>query len=90
LEAWSIQQCCLELPYRASYGIDCPAIVLYRVSRPKELPIRGTLGDIRDKVRKARITGTALALAARALAGERAAKSRLYAADHHHSIRPRR
>jgi precorrin-4/cobalt-precorrin-4 C11-methyltransferase len=90
LEVWSIQQCCLELPYRASYGIDCPAIVLYRASRPEELPIRGTLGDIRDKLKKARITRTALVVVGPALAGERATESRLYAAVHHHSMRPRR
>jgi precorrin-4 methylase len=67
---------------RASYGIDCPAIVAYRASRPDELPIRGALGDIRHKVKKARITRTALVLVGPALAGERAAESRLYAADH--------
>ena len=73
-----------------SYGVDCPAVVAYRVGWPDELLIRGTLGDIRDKVKKARITRTALVLVGRALTGERAAESRLYAADHHHSMRPRR
>ena len=72
------------------YGADCPVVVGYRVSWPDELLIRGTLGDIRDKVKKARITRTALVLVGRALTGERAAESRLYAADHHHSMRPRR
>jgi len=73
-----------------SYGVDCPAVVAYRVGWPDELLIRGTLGDIRDKVKKARITRTALVLVGRALTGECAAESRLYAADHHHSMRPRR
>jgi precorrin-4/cobalt-precorrin-4 C11-methyltransferase len=73
-----------------SCGVDCPAVVAYRVGWPDELLIRGTLGDIRDKVKKARITRTALVLVGRALTGERAAESRLYAADHHHSMRPRR
>jgi precorrin-4/cobalt-precorrin-4 C11-methyltransferase len=73
-----------------SYGADCPAVVAYRVSWPDELLIRGTLADIRDKVKKARITRTALVLVGPALAGETAAESRLYAADHHHSMRPRR
>jgi precorrin-4/cobalt-precorrin-4 C11-methyltransferase len=73
-----------------SYGPDCPAVVAYRVSWPDELLIRGTLADIRDKVKKARITRTALVLVGPALAGETAAESRLYAADHHHSMRPRR
>jgi len=72
-----------------SYGADCPAVVAYRVSWPDELLIRGTLGDIRAKVKKARITRTALVLVGRAISGEGAAESRLYAADHHHSMRPR-
>jgi len=73
-----------------SYGPDCPAVVAYRVSWPDELLIRGTLADIRDKVKKARITRTALVLVGPALAGENVAESRLYAADHYHSMRPRR
>ena len=72
------------------YGAECPAIVAYRVSWPDELLIRGTLGDIRDKVKEARITRTALVLVGRAFAGEPASESRLYAADHHHLMRPRR
>ena len=72
-----------------SYGADCPAVVAYRVSWPDELLIRGTLGDIRAKVKQAHITRTALVLVGRALAGERAAESWLYSADHHHSMRRR-
>jgi precorrin-4/cobalt-precorrin-4 C11-methyltransferase len=70
------------------YGADCPAIVTYRVSWPDERLIRGTLGDIRDKTKRARITRTALILIGRALAGG-GSDSRLYAADHHHVMRPR-
>ena len=70
------------------YGADCPAIVAYRVSWPDELLIRGTLGDIRAKVKQARVTRTALVLVGQALAREKAAESRLYAADHHHLMRP--
>src|SRR5437773_8656821 len=44
------------------YGADCPAIVAYRVSWPDEQLICGTLGDIRDKTKKAGITRTALIL----------------------------
>jgi precorrin-4/cobalt-precorrin-4 C11-methyltransferase len=72
-----------------SYGADCPAVVAFRVSWPDELLIRGTLGDIRAKVKEARITRTALVLVGRALAGGSAPESRLYAADHYHSMRPR-
>ena len=71
------------------YGEDCPTVVAYRISWPDEQLIRGTLGDIRDRVKRARITRTALILIGRALAGD-GIDSRLYAADHHHVLRPRR
>jgi precorrin-4/cobalt-precorrin-4 C11-methyltransferase len=72
------------------YGADCPAVVAYRVSWPDQRLIRGTLADIRDRVKEAGITRTALILVGRALAGELAGESRLYAPDHHHVLRPRR
>jgi precorrin-4/cobalt-precorrin-4 C11-methyltransferase len=70
------------------YGGACPVVVAYRVSWPDELLIRGTLGDIRDRVKRAGITRTALILVGPAL-GEGVVDSRLYAADHHHLMRPR-
>jgi precorrin-4/cobalt-precorrin-4 C11-methyltransferase len=73
------------LPY---YGEGCPAVVACRVSWPDELLLRGTLGDIRDRVKEAGITRTALILVGRALEGD-GSDSRLYAADHHHLLRPR-
>lgn len=72
------------------YGADCPVVVAYRVSWPDERLIRGTLGDIRERVKAAGITRTALILVGRALVGELVSESRLYAADHHHVLRPRR
>jgi precorrin-4/cobalt-precorrin-4 C11-methyltransferase len=73
------------------YGADCPAVVAYRVSWPDERLIRGTLADIRDQVKSAQITRTALVLVGPALAGPLglAPESRLYAAAHHHLLRPR-
>jgi len=74
------------------YGADCPVVVAYRVSWPDELLIRGTLGDIRRRVKAARITRTALVLVGPALAGSLtpAPESRLYAPDHHHLLRSHR
>jgi precorrin-4/cobalt-precorrin-4 C11-methyltransferase len=69
------------------YGPVCPAVVAYRVSWPDECLIRGTLADIRGKVKQAGITRTALVLVGRALAEKDAPESRLYAADHHHLLR---
>jgi precorrin-4/cobalt-precorrin-4 C11-methyltransferase len=69
------------------YGAECPAVVAYRVSWPDECLIRGTLADIRDKVKRARITRTALVLVGRTLGNRDAPESRLYAPDHHHLLR---
>jgi precorrin-4/cobalt-precorrin-4 C11-methyltransferase len=74
------------------YGAGCPAVVAYRVSWPDQQLIRGTLADIRDRVKAARITRTALVLVGAALgdAAGTAPESRLYAAAHHHLLRPPR
>lgn len=50
------------------YGEDCPVVVGYRVGWPDQSIIRGTLADIRKKVRKEKITRTALILVGPALA----------------------
>ena len=71
------------------YGDDCPVIVAYRVSWPDEMFIRGTLADIRDKVKAAGITRTALILVGKVLTPGDFDDSRLYAASHHHVLRPR-
>jgi precorrin-4/cobalt-precorrin-4 C11-methyltransferase len=72
------------------YGADCPAVVAYRVSRPDQLLIRGTLADIRDKAKAVRITRTALILVGPVLGDRAGPESRLYAADHYHLMRPSR
>lgn len=74
------------IPY---YGAECPAVVAYRVSWPDERLIRGTLETIRDTAKSAGITRTALILVGPALARE-GSDSRLYAAGHHHLMRPRK
>lgn len=69
------------------YGADCPVVVAARVSWPDQAILRGTLKDIRAKVKAARITRTALILVGPALAAEDFSDSRLYAADHGHVLR---
>lgn len=70
------------------YGEDCPVAIVYRATWPDELVITGTLGDIRPKVKAAKITRTALILVGRVLGEGVAFKdSRLYAADHTHVLR---
>ncbi len=72
------------------YGADCPVAVVYRASWPDERIIRGTLADIRDKVRAAKITRTALILVGRVLDEDGFSDSALYDPDHVHVLRPRR
>ena len=71
------------------YGEDCPVVVAYRVTWPDEMFIHGTIGDIREKVKASGITRTALILVGRVLGTDNFDDSRLYAADHHHILRPR-
>jgi precorrin-4/cobalt-precorrin-4 C11-methyltransferase len=72
------------------YGADCPVVIAYRVGWPDEALIRGTLADIRDRVKAAGFTRTALILVGRVLHPQAFADSRLYAADHRHVLRPGR
>jgi precorrin-4/cobalt-precorrin-4 C11-methyltransferase len=72
------------------YGPDCPVAVVYRASWPDQQVIRGTLEDIRPKVRAAKITRTALILVGRVLDAADFADSRLYDPDHVHVLRPKR
>jgi precorrin-4/cobalt-precorrin-4 C11-methyltransferase len=70
------------------YGASCPVAVAYRVSWPDQKIIRGTLADIREQVKAAGITRTALILVGPALGEADFEESRLYSADHHHVLRP--
>ena len=71
-----------------AYGKECPVAVVYRASWPDELVLRGTLGDIRQKVRAAKITRTALILVGPALGDVTGFKdSALYDPDEEHILR---
>lgn len=72
------------------YGEDCPVAVVFRASWPDEKIIRGTLSNIRQKVRAEKITRTALIIVGRVLEAEGYRDSALYHADHVHVLRPRR
>jgi precorrin-4/cobalt-precorrin-4 C11-methyltransferase len=82
----------LEIERRLAplYGRDCPVVVAYRVGWPDQTFIRGTLADIRTKVRAAKITRTALIFVGHALAEHDFRDSALYDAQHAHVLRPRR
>lgn len=69
------------------YGADCPVAVVYRASWPDEAVVTGTLADIRDKVKAAGFTRTALILVGRVLGAEDFTDSKLYDAAHTHVLR---
>ncbi len=71
-------------------GADMPVAVVYRASWPDELVLKGTLSNIRGKVKAAGITRTALILVGRVLNPDGFADSRLYDPSHHHVLRPRK
>ena len=73
-----------------AYGADCPAAVVHRASWPDQRILRGTLADIRARVRAARITRTATILVGRVLGPAAFADSALYSPSHAHLLRPRR
>ncbi|MFQ6017686.1 MAG: precorrin-4 C(11)-methyltransferase [Kiloniellaceae bacterium] len=72
------------------YGPDCPVAVVYRASWPDQKIVRGRLEDIREKVRAAKITRTALILVGRVLGEPEFADSKLYSPEHVHLLRPKR
>ena len=82
----------LEIERRLTpyYGADCPVIVAYRVGWPDQAFIHGTLATIRDKVRAAKITRTALILMGPALSNADFRDSALYDGAHPHILRPKR
>ena len=84
----NLAQVCRDLA--PHYGADCPVAVVYRASWPDELVLRGTLADIRDKVRAAKITRTALIIVGRVLGDAAFSDSKLYDPGHAHVLRPTR
>ena len=71
------------------YGDDCPVVVAFRVGWPDERFIEGTLGVIRDRVKKAGLTRTALILVGPVLGRAAFTDSKLYDAEYQHVLRPR-
>lgn len=88
LSVRNLAKLCRELT--PHYGAACPVAVVYRASWPDEQIIAGTLADIRDKVRAAKITRTALVLVGAVLGEAGFSDSRLYDPGHAHLLRPRR
>lgn len=71
------------------YGADCPVIVIFRATWPDQQIIRGTLCDIREKVRTEKITRTALVFVGRVFEAQEFKDSSLYDAAYAHVLRNR-
>lgn len=69
------------------YGADCPVVIAYRATWPDELYIRTTLAEMKDAVRKAKITRTALIMVGPVLGDVAFRDSDLYNADYSHVLR---
>lgn len=69
------------------YGADCPVAVVYRATWPDQRVLRGTLADIRDQVKAAGLTRTALIMVGRVLGDAAFTDSKLYDAAHSHVLR---
>ncbi|HEY4366657.1 MAG TPA: precorrin-4 C(11)-methyltransferase [Steroidobacteraceae bacterium] len=69
------------------YGEDCAVALVMRASWPDERVLRGTLGDIRDKLAAEPMERTALVMVGPALAAEDFQESALYSPDYHRRYR---
>ncbi|MEL6436149.1 MAG: precorrin-4 C(11)-methyltransferase [Pseudomonadota bacterium] len=82
----------LDYIYRALepfYGADCPVVIAYRATWPDELYIKTTLADMKDEVRKAKITRTALVLVGKVFGDVEFRDSDLYNSEFAHVLRNR-
>jgi precorrin-4/cobalt-precorrin-4 C11-methyltransferase len=70
-----------------SYGADCPVAVVHKATCPDQKIVTGTLADIRDKVREAKIRTQSMILVGRVLTSTDFAESRLYDPSFSHRFR---
>jgi precorrin-4/cobalt-precorrin-4 C11-methyltransferase len=80
----------IERALTPQYGPDCPVVVVYRVTWPDEMIIRGTLSTIAKMVKAAKLTRTALILVGEVLGNHNFRDSALYDAGHEHVLRNRK
>ncbi|GLQ37516.1 precorrin-4 C(11)-methyltransferase [Rhizobium albus] len=71
------------------YGADCPVVIAYRATWPDELYIRTTLAGMKDAVREAKITRTALVMVGKVFGEVEFRDSALYDAAYAHVLRNR-
>ena len=72
------------------YGVECPAVIVYRASWPDERTIQGTLGSICGLAAVASIERTALIIVGPVLGAREFRESALYDQDYQRRFRPGR
>jgi precorrin-4/cobalt-precorrin-4 C11-methyltransferase len=70
------------------YGPGCPAAVVAYATQPREIVLRGTLGDIAAQVLAASVQSTAVIIIGKVLAAEGFRDSHLYSAERNRGSRP--
>jgi precorrin-4/cobalt-precorrin-4 C11-methyltransferase len=70
-----------------AYGADCPVAVVHRASWPDQKIVMGTLADIRERVREAKIRSQSMVLVGRVLTATEFADSKLYDPSFSHGYR---
>lgn len=68
------------------YGVDCPVAIVYHASWPDQIVIKGTIGDIAEKIKESGITKTAMVIVGHALAKPNT-ESQLYDSHFSHGYR---
>ncbi|MEL6946529.1 MAG: precorrin-4 C(11)-methyltransferase [Pseudomonadota bacterium] len=71
------------------YGADCPVVIAYRATWPDEQYIQTTLAGMKEAVREAKITRTALVMVGRVFGEVIFRDSDLYNPDYSHVLRNR-
>ncbi|HLH75220.1 MAG TPA: precorrin-4 C(11)-methyltransferase [Candidatus Binataceae bacterium] len=69
------------------YGADCPVAVVHKATCPDQRVVTGTLSDIHERVRQAKISSQSMIIVGRVLTSTDFANSRLYAPDFSHRFR---
>jgi precorrin-4/cobalt-precorrin-4 C11-methyltransferase len=70
-----------------AYGADCPVVVVHKATCSDQRVVTGTLGDIYERVREAKISSQSMIIVGRVLTSTDFANSRLYAPDFSHRFR---
>jgi precorrin-4/cobalt-precorrin-4 C11-methyltransferase len=73
-----------------AYGEDCPVAVVHKASCPDQVIVTGTLGDIKARVKAARVRTQSMILVGRILTSTDFANSRLYDPSFSHRYRKAR